>query len=90
MSSSIPVIASGHIGPREIIKNGYNGYLINSDPFKDNLSFIKELYNKILLLSENEKLRKQMGLRGRQTAVMNYDIRVNMENGKKFLNMLSL
>lgn len=54
MDRKIPVIATNHGGPTEIIDNEINGYLVD---FLD----AKEMSEKVSMLIENEKLRKEIG-----------------------------
>jgi glycosyltransferase involved in cell wall biosynthesis len=55
MSCGLPAISySCKCGPKEIIRNGEDGYLV---PFNDKKEFIRKLDR----LIENENLRKQMG-----------------------------
>lgn len=54
-----PVSFECPCGPKEIIKNGIDGFLVE----KEN---INQLAEKIILLIENEELRKQMGVKARK------------------------
>ena len=54
-----PVSFECPCGPKEIIKNGIDGFLVE----KEN---INQLAEKIILLIENEELRKQMGAKARK------------------------
>lgn len=55
MSVGLPLISVDcpH-GPKELIKDGYNGFLVD---YEDDNSF----FNRVVLLIENEELRKQIG-----------------------------
>ena len=57
MNNSLPVIASDIEGNRELISNDRNGFLIKSNDTKD---FVK----KVLMLSQNESKRIEMGTMG--------------------------
>lgn len=57
MDSNIPVIATNHGGPTEIIENGVDGYLVD---FKS----AEEMSEKVMKLIENDKLRNQMAKNG--------------------------
>ena len=85
MSCSLPVIASNHVGPREIITHGYDGFLIQSDPNLDRIGFVKEIIDYICLLTENIDLRREIGRRGRRKVEQLYDIRVVAEKWWKVL-----
>lgn len=59
MAAGLPVIASDLAGPRELIKNSENGFLVKvGDP--------NILAQKLALLFQNPGLRKKMGETGRQ------------------------
>jgi len=85
MSSGLPVIVSNHVGPREIINNNYDGFLIYADPSKNRKLFVDEIYKKIITLAEDEKLRNIMGRRGRQKVLKFYDVKIN---AKKWMEIL--
>jgi len=57
MSNAKPVIGTVFGGTKEMVKDNYNGYLINPNN-------IRELRKKIILLSENEKVIKIFGKNG--------------------------
>jgi len=88
MSAGLPVIASNHVGPRDIVNDGYDGFLIKAEPLKERELFINEMYDKIITLVENEKLRIKMGERGRKKAQQLYDVRVNMKKWVEVLRRL--
>jgi len=90
MSCGLPVIASNHVGPREIITHGYDGFLIQSDPNLDKIGFIKEIIEYIHLLAENIDLRQEMGRRGRQKVEQLYDIKVVAKRWQEVLESCSL
>ncbi|BCD67753.1 glycosyltransferase family 4 protein [Nitratiruptor sp. YY09-18] len=54
-----PLIATDTVGCRDVVKDGYNGFLV---PIKD----IESLTNKIKLLIEDENLRQKFGKNGRK------------------------
>ena len=56
-ASSKPVIAWNEGGPREIVQDGKNGYLVNS---------VDELAQRMAYLAERPKLAEQMGRLGRK------------------------
>lgn len=67
MASGLPVVSTDCIGPRELVINGKNGFLI---PQKDE----DELMDKLETLINDEALRRKMGLEGRKLVVDNYDV----------------
>jgi len=58
-----PIIAINEGGPRETIKNNFNGFLINNK---------KELFEKMIELSKNEQLVKKLGKNGRNFVEKNF------------------
>lgn len=59
MEAGIPVIATKHGGPMEIIEDGIDGFLVDYDtPI--------EMADKILQLINNQELRKKIASRGKQ------------------------
>lgn len=67
-----PLIATDVAGCREVVKNGYNGFLV---PPKD----AKALAEKIKILIDNEKIRNMFGKNGRDYVKQEFDIRVVVE-----------
>jgi glycosyltransferase involved in cell wall biosynthesis len=67
MSAGKPVIATAHGGPRDIIREGREGFLVApNNPV--------ELTEKIALLIENPQLRAEMGLRARRRVASRFHI----------------
>ena len=66
MSCGLPSVSTDCIGPKEIIKDGVNGFLI---PQKDN----DLLRNKIAELMENKRLREKFSVNGKRS-VKEYNI----------------
>jgi len=85
LSCGLPVIASNHVGPREIITHGCDGFLIQSDPNLDRTKFIEEIAKYICLLAENMDLRREMGLRGRRKVEQLYDVKAVAEKWREVL-----
>lgn len=54
MEYGVPVIATNHGGPVEIIRNGVDGYLVD---YND----CDEMFNRVIMLLESSMLRCQMG-----------------------------
>jgi len=61
MHLGVPVIGSSRGGSQELIRNGWNGYLVEPGDASG-------LVEKLLALLVNHKLREEMGIHGRQTA----------------------
>lgn len=66
-SMSKPIVTSDTVGCKDVVKDGYNGFLV---PIKDS----KTLSNKIEKLILDEKLRKKFGENGRKVAKEFFDI----------------
>jgi glycosyltransferase involved in cell wall biosynthesis len=72
MASGMPVIASNVGAIPEIIKHGYNGFIIEPGD-------IDGLYKYIMLLLANKELAQQMGTRNYKEARDKYDVNVVIE-----------
>ncbi len=66
-SMSKPIVTTDTVGCKDVVKDGYNGFLV---PIKDS----KTLSNKIEKLILDEKLRKKFGENGRKVAKEFFDI----------------
>ncbi|UZE92315.1 MAG: glycosyltransferase family 4 protein [Methanosarcinales archaeon] len=69
MACGLPVISVDSVGPRDIINDGVDGFIM---PRKDK----NILLNKLKVLVNDGKLRKKMGGKGREKAVSRYDVEV--------------
>ena len=69
MASGLPIIATDCVGPRELITNGQNGFIIRQNSKSELLSSIEELI-------KSPKRRKKMGKAGRGIAVEQYDVAI--------------
>jgi glycosyltransferase involved in cell wall biosynthesis len=87
MSSGLPVIASNHVGPRELIRDGYNGFLV--DDKQDTEAFIKDIVNKLIILIEDDKLRRSMGWNGRALVERHYNLSSVMNRWLKLIKSLA-
>jgi len=79
MACGLPVIGVDSVGPREIIDDSVNGFLLQKRD--KNL-----LVDKINILANDEKLRKKMGEKSREKAVSHYDIDVIAKKWWKVIN----
>ena len=61
-----PVIAYASGGTVEVIENGYNGFLVESEN-------VNEFQEKIVELLENKELQKQLGFNGRKKVENDFD-----------------
>lgn len=68
MALGIPTVAQSIGANFEIIQDGVNGFLVNSE---------EEWLKKISLLIENPELRKKIGVAGRKTVEERYSVKVN-------------
>ncbi len=69
LALGLPIVAHDAGSTRDVIKDGVNGFIVESDD---------EWYNRISLLIENTELRKKMSLAARQTALDNYTPKVQV------------
>ena len=65
----LPLISTDSPGCREVIRDGYNGYLVN---VKDQIELAQRMYE----LSLDENKRKQMGLNSRKLIEEEYDVKI--------------
>jgi len=81
MANGVPVITTtGCVAGTELVQDGYNGYLVpTEEPYS--------LREKISILIENRKKRKQMGRNAIKT-IQNYTIEQMVDSHKRFLNVL--
>lgn len=75
MAKKLPVVATNHGGPVEIIEDRKSGFLID---YKD----AEEMKNVILELVANDKLRKNIGEYGRERAIRTFSL-------EKYINSIS-
>ena len=61
-----PVITYASGGTVEVIENGYNGFLVESEN-------VNEFQEKIIELLENKELQKQLGFNGRKKVENDFD-----------------
>jgi glycosyltransferase involved in cell wall biosynthesis len=80
MSTGLPIITVDIFAQPELVKDGYNGFLIHSDAswynkiigkkyctiFQEHERVSRELSNKLKILIEDSSLRKRMGRNGRK------------------------
>lgn len=76
MAVGIPAVASPVGVNKEIIQDGINGFLANSE---------EEWIEKLSLLIENPELRYKLGMKGRQTVEKSYSLKVNAPKSKAAL-----
>lgn len=67
-----PIITTDTVGCREVVDDGYNGYLI---PTHDS----NQLCEKILNLMDKSELCEQMGMEGRKKMVKEFDTKIVIE-----------
>lgn len=76
MRAGIPVIATNHGGPVEIIDDGKDGFLVESNDKQ-------ELAKRMIMLVSDISLREKMGNRGKQKQQELFSIRTMMNNLEK-------
>lgn len=82
-SCGLPLVSFAcKCGPREIIKDGYNGFLIENEN-------IEQLAEKICLLMQDENLRKQMGINAAIDSARFSEERIMSQWNELFLNLLN-
>lgn len=81
MASGLPVITTDSIGPKSIITNNYDGYVI---PQNDKY----QLKEKIVYLIENPNVMVEMGGNGRKNAVDVYDVKKIAEKWKNVIDLI--
>lgn len=74
-----PIITTNNVGCRDIVENGYNGFLCNK---KDSIDLAKKI-EIFLKLSEDEK--RDMGKNGRQKVEKEFDVNIIIEKYLKEL-----
>ena len=80
MDAGIPVIATNQGGPKEIISNGKNGYLVD---FKD----ANEMAEKIMLLESDLELRKRIAENAKKTKKeKDFSVEIMAKNIREILN----
>jgi glycosyltransferase involved in cell wall biosynthesis len=76
MAAGVPVIASKHGGPSEMIDDGINGYLHSP-------ANVDELVRYLVILIENKDLRKKMGDEARKKAEKYFTYELTVEKYKE-------
>ena len=66
MQHSVPIVSSNEGGIADIIQDGLNGYIINTDALIDKKSAGTALADKLEVLLKDASLREQMGRRSRE------------------------
>lgn len=77
MAVGVPVVASSVGMVKDFIKDGVNGFLVNSD---------EEWVKKLSDLMEDEALRKKIGLEGRKTVEEKFSMQVNAPKYLEIIN----
>ena len=72
MAASKPVIATNLGGPKEIIKNGYTGFLV---PPNDAI----KMAQKIIFLLKNKRIRNKIGIEARQQVLQRFSIEQHVQ-----------
>ncbi|PIV00551.1 hypothetical protein COS55_03345 [Candidatus Shapirobacteria bacterium CG03_land_8_20_14_0_80_40_19] len=73
MSTEVPVVVTDIGGLREIVTDGFSGYLVEVDDTKT-FSFLLEK------LIKNQKLRASLGKEGRREVIKNYSLEKSAED----------
>jgi glycosyltransferase EpsD len=79
MACGLPVIANSNRGHRELIVQDYNGWVIG----KEN---VQDFASKLRLLAEDDKLRNELGVNGRNLILTKYSLQKVLEEKKSIYN----
>jgi glycosyltransferase involved in cell wall biosynthesis len=79
MACGLPVIVTSHFGAADVVEDGINGFVV---PPRD----VKAITEKLILLSENESVRTEMGKAARLTAEQHNYERYNHNLRQVFVN----
>lgn len=79
MACGLPVIVTSHCGAADVVEDGINGFVV---PPRD----VKAIAEKLILLSENESVRTEMGKAARFTAEQHNQERYNHDVRQVFIN----
>ncbi|MFB9277942.1 glycosyltransferase family 4 protein [Cohnella cellulosilytica] len=82
MAAELPVVATRAGGMKEIVVDGYTGFLVSTDP----VSIASELAGKIGFLLANGEVRREMGRRGRERVLTNFQWRHTADRWLGFQN----
>ena len=78
-SMSKPIVTTNTVGCKEVVDDGYNGFLV---PIKD----AKELAKKIKILLDDAVLREKMGQNSREKAIKEFDVKIVVDQYLKVYN----
>lgn len=81
MDKGVPVVATNHGGPVEIISNNIDGFLVD---YKNHY----EMSNKVIELIEDEGLRKKIGEQAKRKREKLFSIQIYVENITKILEAI--
>ncbi len=73
MAASRPVVATRVGGAAEVIFDGENGFLVESNDDE-------KMAEKILFLLENPEVAEKIGVRGRKTVEARFSVKAQLEN----------
>ena len=82
MASGLPVIATNCVGPKEIVDNNQDGFLINQNSKS-------ELVERIRGLIARPEKRKVMGKVGREKVLMEFDVAIISKKWESVLNSVT-
>ena len=68
-ANRLPLITTNSPGCREVVRDGYNGYLVN---IKDQIQLAQKIYK----LSLDENKREEMGENSRKLIEQEYDVKI--------------
>ncbi len=84
LATGLPVITTRHSGLPEQVKDGESGFLVNEGDWKD-------LAEKIVYMLEHPEVWPEMGRKGREHVIKNYNSEILMDKQidlyKKLVNL---
>ena len=76
----LPLITTNTPGCKEVVRDGYNGYLVN---IKDQIDLSQKMYK----ISKNKKDRILMGENSRKIVETDYDVKIVNDKTIKLYNL---
>lgn len=78
-SSAIPIITTDNVGCRDIVENGYNGYLVKKNDYDSLYQAVKQF------LDSSKEVRTMLGESGRRKVIEQFDERIVIDKYLKYI-----